>query len=88
MNEPKMFTVIRHFDATGISGVGRIVDGIIFHTGQVVVCWRSDINESKLGYSSISIYPSWEAFRQIHIDSHPENQTEVLFGGSGWDRTS
>lgn len=79
MNEPRMFTVIRHFDATGISGTGRIMDGVIFHNGQVVICWRSDIKDSKIGYSTISIYPSWEAFKHIHIDPHPENHTEVLF---------
>lgn len=79
MSEPRMFTVIRHVDASGISGSGRVIDGIIFHTGQVVVCWRSDINESKPGHSSINIYPSWEAFKHIHIDPHPENQTEVVF---------
>lgn len=79
MNEPKLFTVVRHFDATGVSGTGRIIDGVIFHNEQVVVCWRSDINDSKLEHSSIGIYPSWEAFKQIHIDPHPENQTEVIF---------
>jgi hypothetical protein len=77
---PRLFTVIRRFDALGVSGTGRIMDGIIFHTGQVVVCWRTDIDQSRPGYSSICIYPSWEAFKHIHIDPHPENQTEVLFG--------
>jgi hypothetical protein len=77
---PRLFTVIRRFDASGVSGTGRIMDGIIFHTGQVVVCWRANIDQSRPVYSSICIYPSWEAFKHIHIDLHPENQTEVLFG--------
>ena len=80
MSEPRMFTMIRRFDTTGVSGTGRILDGVIFHTGQVVVCWRSDLDESTPGCSSICIYPSWEAFKHVHIDPHPENQTEVLFG--------
>ena len=79
MNEPKLFTVYRRFDASGVSSTGRVMDGVIFHTGQIVVCWRSDIDAAKLGYSSICVYPSWEAFRHIHIDSHPENQVEVVF---------
>ena len=79
MNQPKLFTVIRHNDATGVSGTGRIIDGVIFHTGQVVICWRSDINNPNTGYSSITTYPSWEAFEHIHITPHSENQTEVLF---------
>lgn len=79
MNEPRMFTVLRHFDATGVSGTGRIMDGIIFHNGQVIVCWRSDLNDPRQGASSLGIYPSWEAFHHIHIEPHPENQTEVIF---------
>lgn len=80
MSEPRVFTMFRRLDATGISGLGRVMDGVIFHTGQVVVCWRSDLGEAGPGYSSIAIYPSWEAFKHIHIDPHPENQTEVFFG--------
>ena len=80
MPEARVFTVIRRSDATGISGTGRVLDGIIFHTGQVVICWRSDMNTNKMGYSSITIYPSWEAFKHVHIDPHPENLTKVVFG--------
>lgn len=81
MNEPRLFSLIRNFDQSGISGTGRVLDGVIFHNGQVVVCWRSDINENKPGFASLGIYPSWEAFTFVHIDSHPSNRTEVKF----WD---
>ncbi len=40
INEPRLFTLFRHVDESGISGTGRVLDGVIFHTGQVVVCWR------------------------------------------------
>lgn len=79
MAEPKLFTIMRHADTSGVSGSGRVLDGVIFHTGQVVICWRSDINQTESAYSSLGIYPSWEAFKRIHIDSHPENQAEVVF---------
>ncbi|TAK28167.1 MAG: hypothetical protein EPO21_23030 [Chloroflexota bacterium] len=79
MNEPRLFTVFRNFDASGVSGPGRVMDGVVFHTGQVVVCWRSDINPAGGGYSSICIYPSWDAFKHVHVDPHPENQTEIVF---------
>lgn len=79
MSEPRLFTVYRRFDSSGISGTGRVMDGVVFHTGQVVVCWRSDLGLDKEGFSSISIYPSWEAFAHIHIDPHPSNQTDVVF---------
>lgn len=77
--EPRLFTLIRHIDETGISGVGRVLDGVIFHTGQVVICWRSDLNQAQTTYSSIAVYPSWEAFIHIHIKPHPEDAVSVIF---------
>lgn len=79
MNEPKLFTLIRHIDESGVSGTGRVLDGVIFHTGQVVVCWRSDINRAESGYSSLGIYSSWEAFLHVHVHPHPEEATEIRF---------
>lgn len=79
MKEPKLFTLLRHIDESGISGTGRVLDGIIFHTGQVVVCWRSDLNSEKPGHSSLSIYPTWEAFLDIHVNPHPQKATEIVF---------
>jgi hypothetical protein len=84
MDEPRLFTLLRHFDETGVSGTGRIIDGIIFHTGQVVICWRSDMRPQNPGYSSIAIYPSWEAFLEIHVHPHGPDSAEIRFlsGGS------
>ena len=75
MSNPRLFTVVRKGDATGISGTGRVLDGVIFHTGQVVVCWRSD-------HSSIVVFPSWEAFEAVHLRAHPENEAQVIFAGN------
>lgn len=79
--EPKRFSVIRNFDENGISGVGRVLDGIVFHNGKVVVCWRTDApnSESLHGHSSISLYDSFKGFKLIHIDSHPDNKTEIVW---------
>ncbi len=79
MNEPRIFTLFRHVDESGVSGIGRVLDGVIFHTDQVVVCWRSDINGDQPGYSSIAIYPSWEAFLHVHIRPHPSGTMEIIF---------
>ncbi len=76
---PTLFTMIRHQDETGISGTGRVLDGVIFHTGQVVVCWRSDLRANKPGFSSLVIYDSWEAFVSIHVTPHPAEQTEIIY---------
>lgn len=31
MDEPKLFTVTRKSDESGVSGTGRILDGVVFH---------------------------------------------------------
>lgn len=79
MNEPRLFTLIRNADESGVSGTGRVLDGAYFHTGQVVICWRTDVEAAKHGHSSLGIYPSWEAFQFIHIKSHPTNETAIAW---------
>ena len=73
----KTFTIVRNGDESGVSGTGRILDGALFHNGKVAVCWRTDTDGTKYGDSSIGIYDSFGAFRRIHIDSHPDNRTEI-----------
>lgn len=80
--DPQVFTLVRHTDETGLSGTGRVIDGVIFHTGQVVICWRTDISKEKNSFSSIAIYDSWEAFEHIHIHPHSPSQTEIFFNES------
>jgi hypothetical protein len=79
MSEPRVFTLIRRIDESGVSGTGRVLDVVIFHTGQVVVCWRSDLDSEKPGYSSLAIYPSWDAFVHVHVRPHSQDATEIRF---------
>ena len=72
MNEPQNFTLIRKADESGVSGTGRVLDGILWHNGKVSVCWRTK-------HSSIAVYDSWGDFAAIHIHSHPQNQTLVVW---------
>lgn len=87
MDEPRLFTIHRHVDETGLSGTGRIIDGVVFHTGQVVICWRSDIRAENPGHTSIGIYPTWEAFLAIHVHPHGSEAVEIRNLG-GEDRRS
>jgi len=70
MSVPRRFLVIREADASGISGTGVVMEGVVFHTGQIVVCWRS-------AHSSLVIFPTWEAFSTVHLAAHPENAAVV-----------
>lgn len=81
-NNPRLFTLIRNIDPSGISGTGRVLDGVIFHTGQVVTCWRTDVNSKGTdieGYSTLGIYPSFDAFLYVHVKPHPPGASEVIF---------
>ena len=80
--DPRLLTLIRHSDESGVSGTGRVLDGVVFHTGQVVVCWRSDLNPERQGYSSLAIYPSWDAFEHVHVRPHAEGASEIVFSPS------
>ena len=83
MPEPRLFTIVRRGDETGVSGTGRVLDGVVLHNGEVVVIWRSDVNQNtpdRPGYTSICIYPCWDAFKRVHLDAHPQNRAEIIFG--------
>lgn len=69
---PRAFTMVRKKDETGVSGKGRVLDGVIFHDGKTVIYWRSD-------KPSIAIYNSFDEFQQVHIESHPKNKTEIIW---------
>lgn len=73
----KVFRMIRESDTSGVSGTGCILEGVVFHNGQVVCCWRSDVEGAGIGEPSIGIYPTWHAFETIHITSHPHNGTRI-----------
>jgi len=64
----KYFKVSRKFDESGVSGIGHVIDGVIFNDGTTVIKWLTEM-------SSISIYKTFEEFKAIHIDSHPKNET-------------
>ncbi len=72
LNSLQIFTIIRNKDQSGVSGTGRVLDGVIFPNGKVVVCWRAKFN-------TVAVYESFEAFKYIHVDSHPSNNTEIIW---------
>ena len=69
---PRCFTVYRESDTTGVSGTGRVLDGVVFHTGQVVICWHSE-------HQSITVFQNWSAFESVHLKAHPENRSKLYF---------
>jgi len=67
----EIFKIIREGDESGVSGLGHVLDGVIFDDGTCVVRWRTKL-------PSTAIYPSFKDFKAIHIDAHPENKTIIM----------
>ena len=66
----KYFKVIRVSDESGVSGIGHVLDGVVFNDGTTVIKWLTEM-------SSIAIYKNFEEFKAIHIDSHPTNESRI-----------
>ena len=67
------FKLTRKYDASGVSGVGTVLEGVEFSDGSVVISWLTK-------YKSLGIYPSYSEFKAVHIDSHPDNDSEIIWG--------
>ena len=79
---PKVFSMIRNADESGHSGTGHVLDGVVFPSGKVVVCWDPDDSKVKIGdknVNSIAVFDSMDAFQAIHIGQHPTNGTVIKF---------
>jgi len=69
-----MFAMIRHFDASGVSGIGKVLEGVVFTDGQTVVRWCVAGKPP-----STEIFSTFDDFETIHITSHPTNATEIVW---------
>lgn len=63
----KLFNFIRDVDASGVSGTGKVAQGVIFDSGRVALTWLTHL-------SSVAIYDSIDVVESIH--GH-EGQTRI-----------
>lgn len=68
----KCFEMVRGQDESGVSGTGRVLCGVVFDDGTTVVRWCVEGKPN-----STAIYPTFEAFKCLHVDSHPTNETKI-----------
>lgn len=66
--------MIRGADESGVSGTGKVLEGVEFSDGTVVVRWLTEKQAS-----STAVYGSMRDFELIHIESHPTNQTRIIW---------
>ena len=55
----KPFYLVRIEDASGVSGTGRVAQGVIFDNGKVALTWLSD-------HPSVTVYDNIGEVRAIH----------------------
>lgn len=72
LGEPRLFSMVRNADESGVSGTGRVLDGVLWPDGTVVVRWRT-------ATPSDGGFDSWTHFHSVHVCAHPTNETELPF---------
>jgi len=70
----RTFTVARQYDETGISGVGVVIEGVEYATGQVVLHWLFPPPRG-----GIAIFDSLNDFLKVHVKPHPKNKTIITY---------
>ena len=70
----RRFTMVREYDASGVSGTGLVLEGVQFSTGVVVIHWLTPPPRG-----SISVFDSFDQFLAIHVAPHPDNHSMIVF---------
>ena len=78
---PRVFSMIRQADESGVSGTGHVLDGVVWPAGAASVCWRTGplAPEDQVPIA----FSSWSAFMAIHVDQHPGNESIIAFDDGG-----
>lgn len=70
--KPRIFQMIRNKDGKNISGTGKVIDGVVFSDGTVVIQWQGD-------KQSLGIYKDMNHFLSIHTKPQYEGENEFLW---------
>lgn len=77
----KTFEMIRETDVSGISGTGKVVEGVVFADGHTVIRWCVSNGLP----NSLVFYDRYEDFLAIAVTGHPENRTKLVWSDSAVD---
>lgn len=72
----RMFEMYRESDESGVSGTGKVLEGVVFKGGTTVVRWLSP-------NPSTTIFNTFSSFESIHITPHPTNNTKIKWLDEG-----
>lgn len=55
----RTFNLVRDEDVSGISGTGKVAEGVVFSTGKAVLSWATQ-------FKSVAVYDAIEELESIH----------------------
>lgn len=61
---PQRFWLVRHEDVTGVSGTGKVAQGVRWESGEVALHWAG--SRSKPGVTSTATYKSIDELLRVH----------------------
>jgi hypothetical protein len=67
----RVFELIRQGDESGVSGVGKVGEGVVFSDGSTCFRWLTPVARSTVFSTSFG------DFLRIHVESHPGNETVI-----------
>lgn len=73
-DRPRLFSMVRQADESGVSGTGHVLDGVVWRNGKVTAAW-----DTANAPGSICNYDAYGDFKSIHVDAHPSNATILAF---------
>jgi hypothetical protein len=77
---PRAFALVRPRDASGISGTGLVMQGVVFADGRVAARWVTEDRPR-----STVLWDDFDAWYDVHVRPHPENESVVLFEDGRFD---
>ena len=70
----RKFTIYRHADESGVSGVGTIIQGVLLADGKCVIQWLQGPDPG-----DTQVKQDFTKFINTHISSHPTNYTVLTW---------
>lgn len=81
----RSFEMVREADESGVSGIGKVLEGVVFSDGTCITRW---VTENSPGRST-NVWDSFGAFISVHIAPHPDNKTKIVFNnGEQYEHTT
>jgi hypothetical protein len=71
-DRPHVFTLVRHSDPSGVSGIGIIAWGVMFNDNKAIVRWRGETT----GVQQICVFDSIYDIETVHGHG---GETQVVF---------